>query len=103
MDEMKLRLSTKFMRNIVAKLISKAIRKKTGYDIDILINDLDIRVIDGETKIAADVELNADSKEFMKFIKPSIPMSIRYCLWCWANICLAWGNAKSGIRPCHTS
>jgi hypothetical protein len=69
MDEMKLRLSTKFMRGIVAKLLSKAIYKKTGYRIDIQINDLDFRVVDGETKIAADVELNADSKEFMKFIK----------------------------------
>lgn len=69
MDEMKLRLSTKFMRGIVSKLLSKAIYKKTGYRIDIQINDLDFRVVDGETKITADVELNADSKEFMKFIK----------------------------------
>lgn len=69
MDEMKLRLSTKFMRKIVAKLLTRFIYKKTGYEIDIQLNDLNISVIDGETKIAANVELNADSKEFMKFIK----------------------------------
>jgi phage gp45-like len=69
MDEMKLRLTTKFMRKIVAKLLTKLIYNKTGYKINIQLNDLDISVIDCETKIAANVELNADSKEFMKFIK----------------------------------
>ena len=69
MDEMKLKLSTKFMRGIVAKLIAKAIYKKTGYKISIRLNEIDFKVIDGETTIAVNAELNADSKEFMKFIK----------------------------------
>ncbi len=69
MDEMKLRLTTKFMRNIVSKLLAKMIYKKTGYKVDIQINDLDINVIDGETKISTNVEAKIDSKEFMKIIK----------------------------------
>ena len=32
-DEMKVNLSTKFMRNIVSKLIAKAIYKKFGYKV----------------------------------------------------------------------
>lgn len=69
MDEMKVKLSTKFMRGIVAKLISKAIQKKLGCKIDIQLNDLDISVIDGETKILTNVELKLESKEFMKIMK----------------------------------
>ena len=69
MDEMKLKLSTKFMRGIVAKLIAKAIQKKLGCKINIQLNDLDISVIDGETKISTSVEVKMESKEFMNIMK----------------------------------
>ena len=69
MDEMKIKLSTKFMRNIVSKLIARTIYKKYGYKIDIQLNDLDVSVIDGETKVAANVEVKLDSKEFMNIMK----------------------------------
>lgn len=69
MDEMKVKLSTKFMRGIVAKLISKAIQKKLGCKIDIQLNDLDISVVDGETKVLTNVELKLESKEFVKIMK----------------------------------
>ena len=68
-DEMKVKLSTKFMRNLVAKLISKFIYKKYGYKVDIQLDDLDIRFIDGDTKIKTNVELSIDSNEFKKIIK----------------------------------
>lgn len=69
MDEMKLRLSTKFMRSIVSKLISKAIYKKFGYKVDIQLNDLDISVIDGEANINTNVEVKINNGEFMKIMK----------------------------------
>lgn len=69
MDEMNMKLSTKFMRGIVSKLISKAIYKKIGYKVDIQLNDLDISVIDGETKILTNVEVRVNSNEFMKIMK----------------------------------
>lgn len=69
MDEMKVKLTTKFMRNIVSKLIAKAIYKKYGYKVNIQLNDLDISVIDGDTKINTNVEVTLDNKEFMKIIK----------------------------------
>ena len=69
MDEMKLRLHTKFMRNVASKLIAKMIYKKTGYKVDIQLHDLDIEVVDGETKINTNVEVKLDSKEFRKIIK----------------------------------
>ena len=69
MDEMKLTLRTKFMRNIVAKLVSKAIEKKLGYKVKIQLNDLDVDIVDGETKISTSLELKVDSNEFKKIVK----------------------------------
>ena len=69
MDEMKVKLSTKFMRNIVAKLIAKTIYKKYGYKVDIQLNDLDISIVKGETKVSTNVEVKLDSGEFTKIVK----------------------------------
>lgn len=69
MDEMKVKLTTKFMRNIVSKLLAKLIYKKFGYKVNIQLNDLDISVVDGETKLGANVEVKLDSQEFMKIVK----------------------------------
>ena len=69
MDELKLKLSTKFMRNIVSKLLSKMIYKKTGYKVDVYLNDLDIEVVDGDATVGANVELKVNSNEFMKIMK----------------------------------
>lgn len=72
MDELKMKLSTKFMRNIVSKLIAKAIYKKIGYKVDIQLNDLDISVIDGDANINANVEVKINNEEFMKIMKSII-------------------------------
>jgi len=72
MDELKMKLSTKFMRNIVSKLIAKAIYKKTGYKVDIQLNDLDIGVVDGDANINANVEVKINNEEFMKIMKSII-------------------------------
>ena len=69
MDELKIRLNSRFMRSIVSKLITKIIYKKLGYKINIQLNDLDIRVIDGEAHISTNVEAKVDSNEFMRIMK----------------------------------
>lgn len=69
MDEMRVKLSTKFMRNIVAKLISRLVYKKLGYKIDIQLNDLEVNFIDGDTKLITNVELKLSNEEFKSIIK----------------------------------
>ena len=69
MDAIKVKLSTGFMKNIVAKLVARSIYKKTGYKINIQLNDLDISFTDGDTNIKANIEVKLDSKEFGKLIK----------------------------------
>ena len=68
MDEMKLKLSTNFMKNIVSKLIEKSIYKKYGCKVNIQLDELDINIIDGETTINANVEAKINSDEFRKMM-----------------------------------
>lgn len=69
MDELKLILSTKFMKGIVTKIIAKAIKKKLGYDIDIQINKIAIEAIDGKIHLHADVDAEVDKAEFVEIVK----------------------------------
>lgn len=69
MDEMKLKLSTKFMRGIVSKLISRMIYKNTGCKVDIQLNDLDILMFNGDTTVKMNVEARLKSDEFTKVMK----------------------------------
>lgn len=68
MDEMKLKLTTKFMRGIVSKLIERSIYKKYGYRVNVQLNDLDISIVDGETTINTNVEAKISSEEFKKMM-----------------------------------
>ena len=69
MDEMKIKLSTKLIRGLVAKLIRKVVYQKTGYNIDILLNEIDVQVVNGRARIHADVDVEIDEKEFLKITK----------------------------------
>lgn len=69
MDEMKLKLSTRLMRGIAAKLIARTIKKKFGCKVNIQINELDVSVIDGDAKILLNAEATMDNKEFMDIMK----------------------------------
>ena len=69
MDELKMSLSTKFMRSIVTKIISKAILKKTGYNINIQLNEIKLETIDGKVCLHADVDAKIDNEDFVNIIK----------------------------------
>ncbi len=60
MDEMK--ISSKFMRNLIAKLVKRTVKKKVGYEVDIQLNELTATVTDGTAHVhlSVDAELNKD-------------------------------------------
>lgn len=68
MDEMKIKISTKIMRNLIAKLISKIVYKKLGYKIDIQLNDLDINLNNGNVTVKLNAEANLKYDELIKII-----------------------------------
>ena len=69
MDVLKLKLSTKFMRGMVANLISKALNKKLGYNIDILLNEIEVKNENGKILIHVDADAEVDNSEFVKILK----------------------------------
>lgn len=69
MDELKMILSTKFMRGIVTKMLRKAIFNKTGYEIDIQINKLQVETHDGKITLGVDAKAEINSEDFVDIIK----------------------------------
>ena len=69
MDELKLKLSTKFMRGIVANLVSKAIAKKVGYNIDILLNEIEVKNEGGKIHLHINADAEVENSEFVKMLK----------------------------------
>lgn len=69
MDVLKLKLSTKFMRSTVANLIAKALYKKLGYNIDILLNEIEVRNENGKIMLHVNADAEVDNGEFIKILK----------------------------------
>lgn len=69
MDEMKLNLTTKFMRGVFAKLVSRKIKKRYGYKVNIYFNEIKMDMMDGQTHLHVNVDLDMGSEEFKKLMK----------------------------------
>ncbi len=69
MDELKLMLSSRFMRGIVTKIISKAIYKKSGYHVDIQINEIKAEVCEGKVRIHIDADGEMKSSDLVEILK----------------------------------
>ena len=65
MDEM--RIVSKFTRGIISKAM--IIRKKTGYNIDIQLNEAITTINDGKTHLHLDVDAELDKDELMSILK----------------------------------
>ena len=69
MDEMRLKLSTKLMRGIVAKIIAKAIRKKLDCDINITLNEVEVTTMNDKVYLHANLDGEISKEDFVKVIK----------------------------------
>lgn len=69
MDEMKLKLKTKFMRGMISKIVSKIVSKNLGCKVNLNLNDIEIEMIDGDVILHLDVDGTMDKYEFNKIIK----------------------------------
>lgn len=66
---MKLNLTTKFMRCALAKLVSRMVKKKFGYKIDLHFSEIELDMIDGQTHVHLNADLDMSSDEFKKLLK----------------------------------
>lgn len=67
MDEM--RIVSKFTRGIISKAIKMVIRKKTGYNIDIQLNEAITTISDGKIHLHLNVDAELDKDELMSILK----------------------------------
>lgn len=66
MDEMKIKLSTKFMRGIIAKALTKVIFNKFGVRPEITINGLDAEMKDSKMRFHIDMNGEIDEDVLLK-------------------------------------
>lgn len=69
MDELKMKLCTKFMRNLLAGYISRVLYKKLGYEIGVDIEEVSIETVDGKVKVHLNVDADMKNEEFMRIVK----------------------------------
>lgn len=69
MDELKLMLNTRFMRSIVTKILAKAIYKKTGYHVDIQLNEIKAETHGGKMKLHVDIDAEMNSEDLVSILK----------------------------------
>ena len=69
MDMLMIKLSTKFMKGMVAKIIARKVYKKFGYKIDIQLNDVQIDMINGDIKIHIDADGKMNKTEFDRLME----------------------------------
>lgn len=69
MDMLMIKLSTKFMKGMVAKIIARKVYKKFGYKIDIQLNDVQIDMINGDIKLHIDADGKMNKTEFYRLME----------------------------------
>lgn len=69
MDFLKLRLSTKFMKGYVAKVLSKKIYEKLGCKVNIQFRSIEIDTTDGDIIIHVDADGKISKTEFERLLE----------------------------------
>ena len=69
MDMFMLKISTKFMKGVMSKIISRKVYKKLGYKVDIQLNDVQIDTTDSDIKIHIDVDGKMNKTEFDRLME----------------------------------
>lgn len=64
-----MRIVSKFTRGIISKAIKMLIRKKTGYNIDIQLNEAITTISDVKTHLHLDIDAELDKNELMNILK----------------------------------
>lgn len=67
MDEM--RIVSKFMRGVISKIVKVTIHKKTGYNVDIQINECDVTINDRKAHLHINVDAQLSKDELMRILK----------------------------------
>lgn len=64
-----MRIVSKFTRGIISKALKMVIRKKTGYNVDVQLNEITTTINDGKTHLHLDVDAELERDELIKILK----------------------------------
>ena len=64
-----MRIVSKFTRGIISKAIKMLIRKKTGYNVDIQLNEAITTISDGKTHLHLDIDAELDKNDLINILK----------------------------------
>lgn len=69
MDELKLILTTGFTKRIVTKIIAKGIKKKTGYDVNIELNEITVELVGQKVCVHVDAKAEMHGDDLIALAK----------------------------------
>lgn len=64
-----MKIGSKFTTSIISKLVSMAIHKKFGYEVNIKLNGVNATVADGKMHVHLDVDAELNKEELMNILK----------------------------------
>lgn len=64
-----MKISSKLMTGLIAKLAKRAVKKKTGYEVDIQLGELTVTVADNVAHVHLDVDAELGKGELTKILK----------------------------------
>lgn len=64
-----MRIVSKFTRGIISKALKVMVRKKSGYNVDIQVNEITTTINDGKTHLHVDVDAELERDELIKILK----------------------------------
>lgn len=72
-DDVSMRIANGLTRNAISKLVTAILRKKTEYDVEILINEMNVSLSDGRARVHMNVYGDISQEDLAKVIKKIFP------------------------------
>lgn len=70
MDEMN--IVSKFTTNMISKIVTKILKQKLGYNVEVKMNEIKISIDDGKAHIHLNVDAEIDNSELTRIVKDSM-------------------------------
>lgn len=64
-----MKIVSKFTRNVISKLVKMMLHKKLGYNIGILLNEMNVTITDGKAHVHLNVDAELEKDELVKILK----------------------------------
>lgn len=67
-----LKITSKFAKGVLNLCLTKIIKRRFGYDVELVINDLDVKLVGDKVYLHIDANAETDVDEFNKILKDTM-------------------------------